>query len=107
MYLVIFGIGRPYYEASYGLLSQGEMAGGNVGRPDLPKQTLFELCELPRVHKPVAWKWDLKIKRGAQGEIEQFKARYMAKGFTQVHGVDLFDTWAPVGRYATLHMLQS
>ena len=71
----------------------------------LSKHGVFELCELPPGHKLVAGEWVLKIKRGAQGEIERFKARYVAKGFTQVHGVDFIETWAPVGRYATLRML--
>ena len=31
----------------------------------------------------------------------------VAKGFTQVHGVDFFETWAPAGSYATLRMLLS
>ena len=63
---------------------------------------VFELCELPAGCRPLPAKWVLKIKRGARGEIERFKARYVAKGFEQVHGVDFFETWAPVGRYATL-----
>ena len=49
----------------------------------------------------------MKLKRGAQGEVERFKARYVAKGFTQVHGINFFETWTPVGRYATLRMLLS
>ena len=73
----------------------------------ISKHGVFELCELPPVHKPVAAKCVLKIKHGAQGEMERFKARYIAKGFTQVHGLDLFEEWAPVGRYATLRMLLS
>ena len=73
----------------------------------LSEHGVFELSELPPGHKPVAGKWVLKIKRGVQSEIERFKARYVAKGFTQVHGVDFFEKWAPVGRYATLRMLLS
>ena len=68
----------------------------------LSEHVVFELYELPAGCRPLPAKWVLKIKRGAQGEIERFKARYVAKGFEQVYGVDFFETWAPVGRYATL-----
>ena len=47
------------------------------------------------------------MKRGALGEIKRFKARYVANGFEQVYGVVFFETWAPVGRYATLRALLS
>ena len=29
----------------------------------------------------------------------------MAKGFTQVHGIDYYDTWAPVAKLASIHLL--
>ena len=73
----------------------------------LSEHGVFELCELPRGCMPLPAKWVLNIKRGAQGEIERFKARYVAKGFEQVYGVRFFETWAPVGRYATLRALLS
>ena len=47
----------------------------------LSEHGVFELCELPAGCRPLPAKWVLKIKRGAQGEIERFKARYVAKGF--------------------------
>ena len=73
----------------------------------LSEHGVFELCELPPGHKPVAGKWVLKIKRGAQGEIERFKARYVVKFLPKGMELDFFETWAPVGRYATLSMLLS
>ena len=73
----------------------------------LSEHGVFELCELPAGCRPLPAKWVLKIKRGAQGEIERFKARYVAKGFEQVYGVDFFETWDPIGRYATLRALLS
>ena len=65
---------------------------------------VFELCELPPGHDPIAGKWLLKIKRGSQGEIERIKARCVAKRLTQVHGVDIFEG-APVERCTTLSTL--
>ena len=73
----------------------------------LSEHGVFELCELPAGCRPLPAKWVLKIKRGAQGKIERFKARYVATGFEQVCGSDFFETWAPVGRYATLRALLS
>jgi hypothetical protein len=67
----------------------------------------FELVPRPVGSPVISGKWVLKIKRGPSGEIERYKARYVARGFTQVEGVDFFDTWAPVGSYATLRVLFS
>ena len=47
----------------------------------LSEHGVIELGELPAGCRPLPAKWVLKIKRGAQGEIERFKARYVAKGF--------------------------
>ena len=41
----------------------------------LIENEVFELCELPLGAAALTGKWVLKIKRGAQGEIERFKAR--------------------------------
>ena len=46
----------------------------------LSEHGVFELCELPAGCRPLPAKWVLKIKRGAQGEIERFQASYVAKG---------------------------
>ena len=65
----------------------------------------FSLCTLPAGKSAISGKWVLKIKRGPAGEVQRYKARYVARGFSQVEGVDFFETWSPVGRYATLRVL--
>ena len=41
---------------------------------------VYELVPLPVSAAALSGKWFLKIKRGAQGEIERFKARYVVRG---------------------------
>lgn len=62
----------------------------------------WKLVELPRGRKIVKNKWVYKVK--SDGRL---KSRLVAKGFTQVAGVDFDETWSPVGRKASLKMLIS
>ena len=40
----------------------------------------------------------------ADGAIDRFKIRLVARGFSQIHGVDYFQTFAPVVRGATFRL---
>ncbi len=55
----------------------------------------------------VSAKWVLTIKRKADGEIDKYKARLVARGFTQVQGVDYFETFSPTAKLSSLRTLLS
>ncbi|PKI40214.1 hypothetical protein CRG98_039407 [Punica granatum] len=60
---------------------------------------------LPPGKKPIGCKWVFKIKRRADGTIECYKACLVAKGFTQIEGVDFHETFAPVAKLVTVRYL--
>ena len=43
-----------------------------------------------------------KVKRNADGSVQRFRARLVAKGFTQVPGSDYYETYSPVFSYTSL-----
>ena len=53
----------------------------------------------------ISAKWVLKKKVRADNTVERYKARLVARGFDQKHGIDYFDTSASVMRYTTLRIL--
>jgi hypothetical protein len=50
----------------------------------------------------VTSKWIYKIKHAAYGSVKKYKARFMARGFSQVEGIDYEETFAPVARYTSI-----
>ena len=56
----------------------------------------FKGDKLPSNIKPIKTCFVHKLKRGADGEIERYKARAVARGFTQRPGVDFYETYSTV-----------
>ncbi len=42
----------------------------------------WSLVPLPKGRKPISCKWMFKIKHGVDGEVERYKAKLVARGFT-------------------------
>ncbi|CAI7788765.1 unnamed protein product [Closterium sp. NIES-53] len=56
----------------------------------------WELVELPKGRKAITSKWLFKIKSDADGKIERYKSRLVAKGYQQKEKVDYKELFAPV-----------
>ncbi|CAI7794822.1 unnamed protein product [Closterium sp. NIES-53] len=56
----------------------------------------WELVELPEGRKAITSKWLFKIKSDANGNIEHYKSRLVAKGYQQKEKVDNKEFFAPV-----------
>jgi hypothetical protein len=71
----------------------------------LQENQTWELLEpLPGV-KPISCKWAFKLKKDEHGNINQFKAQLVIKGFKQKKGIDYEEVFAPVSRHVTLRSL--
>ncbi|CAM8942689.1 unnamed protein product [Rhodiola kirilowii] len=71
----------------------------------LEKNETWTLEKLPPGKNIIDSKWIYKIKYKANGEIERYKARLVARGFAQVEGVDFHETFAPVAKLVTVRTL--
>eukprot|EP00253_Pinus_taeda_P024416 PITA_24416 len=59
--------------------------------PSLHNNEAWDLVELLVGRKPIGSKWVFKKKTNAEGKVEKYKAQLIAKGYSQVPGIDLGD----------------
>lgn len=65
------------------------------------------LVPLPPGKRAIDSKWVYKIKYRPNGEVEWYKARLVARGFSQVEGIDFNVAFAPVAKLVTISCLLS
>lgn len=62
---------------------------------------VWNLVSRPNNKNVIKGCWVFKIKLKEDSEISNSKASYVAKGYSQVEGVDLFETFSPTGKPAS------
>ncbi|KAM2935575.1 hypothetical protein COP2_033275 [Malus domestica] len=73
----------------------------------LEENKTWSLVQLPPGKKAVGSRWIYKIKFKADGSVERYKARLVARGFTQTFGVAYKETFAPVAKMNSVKVLLS
>ena len=71
----------------------------------LSKNHTWNWVSLPPRKSVVGCKWIYKIKTRSDGSIECYKARLVAKYFTQEYGIDYEETFAPVAHISSVRAL--
>lgn len=73
----------------------------------LIKNGTWILSDLPPGRKPISCKWTFKLKYKANGDIDKYKARLVARGFTQKKGFDYGETYSPTAKLTTFRIVMS
>ena len=67
----------------------------------------WDLVPLPKGRKLVRCRWVYKTKFGPDGKVDRNKAHLVAKGFSQVEGIDYTETFSPIAKMNSIHLIIS
>jgi hypothetical protein len=92
--------------------SHGEASGEQVWKDAMTeeyqsilKNDVWDVVPRPEGKYVVTSKWIYKINHEADGSIEKYKAIFVARGFSQVEGVDYDETFSPVACYTSIRSI--
>ena len=66
---------------------------------------VWTIVDKPPGKNVVSNRWVLRIKRNTDGNVSRYRARLVARGFSQVYGVDYKETYAPTASLSIIRLL--
>jgi hypothetical protein len=66
------------------------------------KNDVWDIVPKPKGKSVVTSKWIYKIKHATDGSVKKYKVRFVARGFSQVEGIDYEETFSPIARYNSI-----
>jgi hypothetical protein len=86
--------GHPYWDTTM-----------NEEYRSLMENDTWDLIPLPKGRKLVRCKWVYITKYASDGSVERHKDRLVGKGFFQVEGTDYNETFSPVAKTNSIHLV--
>jgi hypothetical protein len=96
---------RTFAEATQGKQARHWKTAIQEHLQSLEANHTWDVVDRPDDTNCIDTKWVFKVKTLPNKQLDKYKARLCAKGFTQQHGIDYFDTFAPVVRMESLRIL--
>ena len=67
----------------------------------------WDLVPLPPGKSLVSCRWMYTVKVGLDGQVDRLKSHLVAKGYTQVYGIDYGDTFSPITKMSSVRLFLS
>jgi len=103
-YKVINNVPQSYADAISSSEATNWWEAMNDEMQSLEEQTVFTVTELPSDRETIGGKWVYALKSNPDGSTK-YKARYVARGFTQVSGVDYDETFSPTAKMTSVRII--
>ena len=66
------------------------------------RNSAWEIVPRPVGKSVVGSRWIYKVKQATDGSVKNYKAIFVARGFSQIEGINYEETFAPVARYSSI-----
>ena len=92
-------------EALSGDHSQQWKMAADAEYKSLMENKTWELVKLPEGRRTIGCKWVFRVKYDSNGQVESFKGRLVAQGYSQKYGINYDETFSPVARFSSIRTL--